>query len=431
MKKTNIFIWVGIVLVVGIAAWWFFLREAGADTTSVIISPKVGTFTITVTTTGELQAKNSLEIRGPEGVRQQGIWQMKISKLVPEGTTVKPGDMVAELDQSEIAAKTREAQLNIQKSQAEYTKTKLDTALTLAAAREELSNLAALLEEKKLIKEQSIYEAPAVQKQVDLDYKRTERQLKEATSNYKTKVQQAVAKMQSVEADLTREQQKFQMLSEMIAQFRIIAPAAGIVVYQREWNGKKRVVGSTVSPWDPTVATLPDLDTMESITYVNEVDIQKIQKGQTVKIGLDSDPNKKLSGIVTSVANIGEQRPNSDSKVFEVRIIINERDTSLRPAMTTDNTILVSSIEQKMYLPLEALHPDSGRTFIFKQDGSSVIKQEVKIGVTNENEATIEAGLAKTDKVYLSLPQEALIRKATVKLLPPQKDSSAVKPKAS
>jgi hypothetical protein len=244
-------------------------------------------------------------------------------------------------------------------------------------------------------------------------------------------VQQAVAKMQSVEADLTREQQKFQMLSEMIAQFRIIAPAAGIVVYQREWNGKKRVVGSTVSPWDPTVATLPDLDTMESITYVNEVDIQKIQKGQTVKIGLDSDPNKKLSGIVTSVANIGEQRPNSDSKVFEVRIIINERDTSLRPAMTTDNTILVSSIEQKMYLPLEALHPDSGRTFIFKQDGSSVIKQEVKIGVTNENEATIEAGLAKTDKVYLSLPQEALIRKATVKLLPPQKDSSAVKPKAS
>ncbi|HEY6171613.1 MAG TPA: HlyD family efflux transporter periplasmic adaptor subunit, partial [Candidatus Kapabacteria bacterium] len=202
-------------------------------------------------------------------------------------------------------------------------------------------------------------------------------------------------------------------------------------VYQREWNGKKRVVGSTVSPWDPSVATLPDLDTMESITYVNEVDIQKIQKGQQVKLGLDSDPDKTLTGVVTSVANIGEQRPNSDSKVFEVRIIINERDTSLRPSMTTSNAILVSSIPQKMYVPLECLHSDSGRTFVYKQDGSSLIKQEVKVGMTNDNEAAIEAGIIKTDKLYLSLPPEKSVLRATVKLLPPSKDSTATKPKVS
>lgn len=356
---------------------------------------------------------------------------MKITKLVPEGTTVKPGDVVAELDQSEIASKIRDAQLNIQKSQAEYTKTKLDTALTLAAAREELSNLASALEEKKLIKEQSVYEAPAIRKQVDLDYDRTERQQKQAVINYKTKVQQAVAKMQSVEADLMREQQKLQMLSEMIAQFKISAPAVGIVVYQREWNGKKRVVGSTVSPWDPTVATLPDLDTMESITYINEVDILKIQKGQQVKLGLDSDPDKKLTGVITSVANIGEQRPNSDSKVFEVRILINERDTSLRPSMTTSNAILVSSLPKKMSVPLECLHADSGRTFVYKQEGSSLIKQEVKVGMTNDNEATIEIGISRTDKLYLSLPPEKSLLNASVKLLPPAKDSTSATLKTS
>ena len=60
-------------------------------------------------------------------------------------------------------------------------------------------------------------------------------------------------------------------------------------------------------------------------------------------IGLDSDPGKKYSGVITGIANIGEQRPNSDSKVFEVRILMNEKDTTLRPSMTTSNLIVVST----------------------------------------------------------------------------------------
>jgi multidrug efflux pump subunit AcrA (membrane-fusion protein) len=394
------------IAVVALITWWSFIREAESKDNSLVVSPTVGTFDITVTTTGELQAKNSTEIRGPEGVRAVGIWQLKITNLVSEGTAVKPGDLVAELDQAELAQKIREAQLNIQKQTAEYTKTKLDTALTLSAAREEMVNLQYGQDERKLVKEQSLYEAPAVKRQVDLDYEKAENQLKQARINYKTKVQQAVAKMQSVEADLSREQSKLDQLMTVSAQFRVSAPTAGIVIYAREWNGKKRLVGSTISPWDPTVATLPDLDTMESITYVNEVDIQKLAKGQKVAIGLDSDPDKKLTGIVTNVASIGEQRPNSDSKVFEVRILINERDTSLRPSMTTSNIITVSSLPNKLFLPLECLYTENERTYVFKQENSTLIKQEVRIGQSNENAAIIEEGVAKTDKVYISIPPE-------------------------
>jgi HlyD family secretion protein len=84
---------------------------------------------------------------------------------------------------------------------------------------------------------------------------------------------------------------------------------------------------------------------MRSKTYVNEVDIQNIEKGQTVEVGLDADSEKQLSGIVESVANIGEQRRGSDAKVFEVLININESDTTLRPAMTTSNSILIDKYE--------------------------------------------------------------------------------------
>jgi hypothetical protein len=417
MKK-KVLLWLASFVIVCGAIWWFGFKPSAEDQSGVLVAPKRGEFKITVMTTGELVAKNSKDIRGPEGGRQLGIWQMKISNLVAEGTQVKATDMVAELDQTEIAGKMRDAQLNIEKAQAEYTTAKLDTALTLSGAREDIVNLEFAEEQSKLLKEQSVYEAPAVKKQVDLDFEKTERQLKQSKINYKTKVAQAIAKMQTVGATLTQEQTKLEQMSKVLQDFRILAPAPGIVVYYREWGGKKRVVGSTINPWDPIVATLPDLDTMESITYINEVDIQKIQKGLIVSIGLDSDPSKKFSGVVTSVANIGEQRPNSDSKVFEVRILIKEKDTTLRPSMTTGNTIIISTLANKLFIPLECLHTEGIQTFVYKKEGGSIIKQQVEIGATNENEATIERGITEKDQIFLSAPAEDKRKSASVRSLP-------------
>ena len=179
-----------------------------------------------------------------------------------------------------------------------------------------------------------------------------------------------------------------------------------MVIYDREWNGRKRVVGSTISPWDPTVATLPDLSVMESITYVNEVDIQKISVGQTVQVGLDAIPEKKLTGKVTQVANIGEQRPNSESKVFEVKILINEKDSTLRPAMTTSNTILIKTIPNVLYIPIEAVRSEGKTSFVYIQNGGKVEKRTVKLGTMNENEVIVTSGLSEKDKIYLVPPEE-------------------------
>lgn len=408
----------GLVAVAALGIWWFAVKAPAEDSGGVLVSPKRGEFMITVTTTGELSAKNSKDIRGPQGVGQIGIWQMKISNLVAEGTQVKTGDFVAEIDQTDVASKMKDGELAIQKAQAEYNSARLDTALTLSQAREDIVTLEFAEQQSKLLKEQSVYEAPAVRKQVDLDFEKTERQLKQSKTNYQTKVAQAVAKMQTVGADLAREQQKLQRMTEVMQQFRITAPAPGIVVYYREWNGKKRTVGSQINEWSPTVATIPDLDTMESVTYVNEVDIQKIKVGMQVRLGLDSDPSKKYTGEVTSVANIGEQRPNSDSKVFEVRILIREKDTTLRPSMTTSNTIYVSTLPNKLYVPLECLHPEGSQTFVYKKDGGQIVKQQVQVGETNENEATIVQGLSEQDRVFLSVPSEERRRSATVRTLP-------------
>jgi HlyD family secretion protein len=87
----------------------------------IIQKPQEGKFEVIVSTTGELQARNSVDISGPTGARKAGIYQLKITQLVPEGTIVAPGDFVAELDKSEIVAKIKEVEMNLQKFQSVYT----------------------------------------------------------------------------------------------------------------------------------------------------------------------------------------------------------------------------------------------------------------------------------------------------------------------
>ncbi|HEV8613069.1 MAG TPA: HlyD family efflux transporter periplasmic adaptor subunit, partial [Gemmatimonadales bacterium] len=164
---------------------------------------------------------------------------------------------------------------------------------------------------------------------------------------------------------------------------------------------------------------------MESLTYVNEIDVRKIVAGQSVMLTLDSDPTKRLKGKVTSVANMGEQRPNQDAKVYEVRVEIAEADTTLRPGMTTGNGIETFSVKDALYIPLEAVSSQDGVPFVYKQAAGSVSKQEVVTGAMNDDEVVVLKGLAEDERVLLSPPDD----KDKLKLV--RLPDSPIRPKAA
>jgi hypothetical protein len=149
---------------------------------------------------------------------------------------------------------------------------------------------------------------------------------------------------------------------------------------------------------------------MESMTYLNEIDVRKVSVGQPVSIALDADPSKKLTGKVVSVANVGEQRPNADAKVFEVKIEIAQADTTLRPGMTTANGIETAVVKNARWVPIEAVNADSGVSYVYKVDGRRLVKQEVETGAMNDNEVVIARGLDDGDEVLLVPPTDERAR---------------------
>ncbi len=403
MSRKNILIAAGALTGLIILAW-IFMGNSSAPEEMVIVRPVRGDFEIAVVTTGELQAVRSVDIMGPTNLRQVQLGEIKIADLVDEGTVVDSGETVGQLDVTDIQNRIQDVEINIQKFESELEQVKLDCTLTMAEAREGLINLAFAKEERKLDMDEASFEPPSTQRQAAIEYDKSVRALEQAIAAYQTKKKQSEAKVRIAGADLEKEQRKLDQYRDLMENFTIKAEQSGMVIYYREWDGKKRVVGSMLSPWDPVVATLPDLSEMESITTVNEVDIQKIKTGLNVSITFDAIPGMKVPGTITQVAKVAQPLKDSDAKVFEVKIRLSTVDSLLRPAMTTGNKIHIETIPDVIYIQLDAIFSTDEKSFVFLRKGGEMIRQEVKLGKLNDNYAVVTSGLLPEDEVLLSFP---------------------------
>lgn len=400
MRKRNIYIGITVFFLT-ILAYFLFRPDSANEGNEILAEVKSGKFKVEISTSGELQALNSVQVLGPTEARRFRVGNFTIEEMVDEGTVVKKGDVVAVLDRTELFGRLEDKRLDLEQTLALFEQTQLDTSLVLRQERDNILNLQYDVEERELVLEQSQYEPPAIIKQNENSVERAKRDLQQAKDRYRIKLMQERARMVEVSAKLKDVQTEVNQIEEVLEKFTVTAPQNGMVIYVWGRGGKIKE-GSQVSSWNPVVATLPDLTHMQSITYINEVDIRKVEAGQRVELGLDAFPEKKLTGTVTKVANVGQQRPNSDAKVFEVTIVVNESDPLLRPAMTTSNTIVAEEIEEATFIPLEALYTENDSiNFVHLKSGK---KQEVKLGLSNSNYVIVESGLQLGQQVYLSTP---------------------------
>jgi multidrug efflux pump subunit AcrA (membrane-fusion protein) len=397
-----------IALVV-LAAVLVIINRQGSDRSSQIeVEVAKGEFESLVYSTGQLQASQSVSINVPAELssRQVRIYEIKVTSIVDEGTVVDSGEFVASLDHSAIAELLVKAREDLQKAADALDDAKLDTSMNLSNLRDELLNARVTVETKKLVAEQSIYESPAVKRQATLDLERANRDLEQQIRNYDLKKKQDEYKVMRAREDMRRESEKVEDINKLFGALEIKAPQAGMVIYSLDRFGKKIKAGSTVSRWSPQITELPDLSSMISKTYINEIDISKVKRGQSVEVGIDAFPEKRFQGVVTSVANIGQTLPSGDSKVFEVIVKINGSDPDLRPAMTTMNVIKTATLKDVLYVPQDAIFSNDSANFVYRIGKNERTRQIIEKGDENENYVVILQGLEQGDRVLLTVPSD-------------------------
>ncbi len=396
----------GIVLLI-ILSGFYFLKNSSGENVKITTAVSRGPFEMYVYSSGQLEAQNSEDIIVPDNLRDREIriYEIKITDLIEEGTVVDSGQYVATLDQKAVEEALTTAREELEQAFNNYEDAKMDSNLTLSNFRDQIINARDELEEMQIVLDESVYESPAVVRKAEMDVEKAQRKLEQEIKGYDLKKRQAESKVERSKLELRQRENRVNKLDNVYHSLVISAPKAGMVIYGRDRTREKIKVGSTVSPWMPVIATLPDLSSMLSITYVNEIDISKVQTGQKVVLGVDAIPGLELEGEVVSKANIGQPMPKSDAKVFEVKIRVFGDVENLKPAMTTSNRIQTGAFSDTLYIPSEAVFANDTMQYCYLEK-NGVVKQVVDLGDQNENHYLVRSGVEEGDVLLLTEPED-------------------------
>jgi hypothetical protein len=135
------------------------------------------------------------------------------------------------------------------------------------------------------------------------------------------------------------------------------------------------------------------------------VDVSKILPGMKVIITPDAYSDTTYAGIVSSVANLAQNKDNDTKiKIFPVEIKIEGKPENLMPGLTVSCKIIISEIHDTLFIPLEALFKDVTDDYVYVKSSSGFKRRNVKIGDTNTDFAIVKEGLQENDELALSDP---------------------------
>lgn len=369
---------------------------------------KKGNFTLAIEVKGEIQGKNAIVISMPDELthRDLPIRQFKIKEMVEEGTVVKDGDWVATLDAAEITQQIERNGQDLERVTAELNDAKIDSSITLTNLREELAEFVFTLEYKELELQQAQFESPAYQRKKKVEYDQTVRMMDKKHRDYELRQLALKRRISWFERRYNHFFRRDSLLKTALNAVQVTAPKDGTVMYARLWNGRKLKTGDNVSMWMPTIATLPDLSQPISEAYIPEIDITKVSLGDSAEITIDALPKDKFKGVVTSIANVGQELSGFDMKVFRLTIDIKTEGKEVKPSMTSNNKIIVSQIPDVIKIPRNFLHKQDGESYVYLKESGKTWRKKVTPGLENEEEVIIESGLSAGDKIFASPPHK-------------------------
>jgi hypothetical protein len=135
--------------------------------------------------------------------------------------------------------------------------------------------------------------------------------------------------------------------------------------------------------------------------YVKEVNIAKIAVGNEVRIAIDAFPDKKFTGEIIKIANIGQEIPGEYQNGFKVEVRLNPFHVDLLPSMTTTNVVITGSWEDALMIPKKAVFGNDSLRYVMKKSGLNSVKQKVELGGENDEFFRITYGLEEGDVVLL------------------------------
>ena len=354
----KIVIGIVVVAIAAIAVFFFAGDSKDASVTYVTVPAEVSDIRTSVTATGTIEAVTSVTV----GTQVSGI----VSHLyVDYNSVVKRGQVIAELDKTNLTSELASARANLSSQQ---------------------SNLA--YQKANFNRQQQLYSKGLI----------SANDFEQARLSYQQAEQQVQTSMQSVRKAETN-----------LGYATITAPIDGIVISKSVEEGQT-VAASFNTPELFTIAQ--DLTNMRVIANIDEADIGEVKEGERVMFTVDAFPDDTFNGTVTQVRL--EATTESNVVTYEVVISAPNADLKLKPGLTANVTIYTNEKTNVISIPTKALKftPNEkmltddqvikdcqGEHKVWTLDGNTFQAHPVQIGITNGIMTEITSGLKSGQKV--------------------------------
>jgi HlyD family secretion protein len=298
--------------------------------------------------------------------------EVKIVYLPPEGTLVKAGDRLVELDSTTVTDKIKDAEEKIFAAENEIVKTRSTQESALREMTIELSRFWLALEQAKVkgdLPQDLVSRREFQEGQLALDKARTEYDNHVAKIAQKKKEQAAELQVKVIEKE--KLEVALRRARANLDAMNVRAPAEGMVIYTDHWNERRKLqVGDMVWGGLPVVR-LPDLREMEVAAQVNEVDGPRLRTGQSATVRLDSYPEVQIEGSVKEISQTAIKASwMAKAKIFTVVFSLNKTVTDvMKPGMSAQVIVPLEDTARGLLVPRAALR--------FVGDTSTVLRAEV------------------------------------------------------
>ncbi|MEH7156502.1 efflux RND transporter periplasmic adaptor subunit [Neobacillus drentensis] len=170
----------------------------------------------------------------------------------------------------------------------------------------------------------------------------------------------------------------------------ITAPADGTITTVSVLEGERVSNGQVV-------AHLTDYKDLQTVVQVDELDITKIKKKQTVSITVSAYPNTTFTGKVTAIAAEGTSA--NGTSTFDVTIHI-DKPKNLKVGMSTEASILTQSKENALYVPVDGVYTNNNEKYVIVTSASTDASSNATTGTSQQK--TVKTGISTDEYVELT-----------------------------
>jgi len=341
-----------------------------------VVLPQIRTIINSVSATGTVEPTEQVEV----GTQVSGV----IDKLyVDYNTSVKRGQLLAELDKSTLRARVLQAKASLSSAQNELNYQTLN-----------FNRIKALFESEMVS---------------EIEYESADYKLNNANAS----VERLISELDQAEVNLSYA--------------TIYSPIDGIVLERTVEQGQT-VAASFNTPTLFTIAK--DLKSMQVEADVDEADIGQVEVGQKVSFTVDAYPEDVFVGKITQLRLM----PIISSNVVTYTVIVDapNPELKLKPGLTATITIITKEIKDALSVPasainksldenallgyqlegnrIEVLDSDAHQSYVWVKKGEMLKQKTVLTGITDRAYVQVLSGLEENDSVVLSITEKQMVQ---------------------